>query len=67
MANLNPDEIIYSLCIEDIQNVAEQEIDRELTGEEIESIKNLVSANINWYDAIADAISEKINIEESPS
>ncbi|RYX83488.1 hypothetical protein EON73_03845 [bacterium] len=65
MENLN--EIIYSLCIEDIQNVAEQEIDRELTSEEIESIKDLVSANIDWYGAIADAISEKINAVESSS
>lgn len=67
MKNLNPDKIIYSLCVEDIQNVAEQEIDRELTGEEIESIKDLVSANIDWYSAITDAINEKIKTEESPS
>lgn len=67
MENLNPNEIIYSLCIEDIQNVAEQEIDRKLTRDEIERIKNSINSNIDWYDAIADAISEKIKTEELPS
>jgi hypothetical protein len=33
-------DIIYSLNIEDIQTVAVQEIDRELTEDEIEKIKD---------------------------
>jgi len=35
MEKPNREEIIYSLCIEDMQTVAEQEIERELTIEEI--------------------------------
>ena len=52
----NPKKIIYSLNIEDIQTVAEQEIERELTIEEINQIEDSIAANINWYDAIAGAI-----------
>lgn len=56
------DDIIYSLSIEDIQTVALEEIDRELTVNEIEKIKDLIAENINWYDAILDAINAKIKI-----
>ncbi len=61
-------EIIYSVCLEDIQTVAEEEIERELTFEEIKNIKELVVEKIaersDWYGAIAEAISEKITGEE---
>ena len=56
----NKDEIFYSINIEDIQTVAIEEIDRELTDDEIESIKDLIGEKINWYDAILDSINEKI-------
>lgn len=52
--------IIYSLTVEDIQSVAEQEINRELTAKEIKKIEDLIAENISWYDAVADAICEKI-------
>ncbi len=52
--------IIYQLTIEDIQNVAEDEIDRELNAQEIESIIDFISENIPWHDAISNAIAEKI-------
>jgi len=52
--------IIYQLTIEDVQTVALQEINRKLSLEEIESIKELIAEKIHWYDAISDAISEKL-------
>lgn len=60
----NQSRIFYSLNEEDIQNVALQEIERKLSETEIESIKDLISSNINWYDAIANAIYEKIKTKE---
>lgn len=57
----NKEEIIYSLNIEDIQTVATQEIDRELTDNEIENILDAIAARIHWYDAIAASINELIN------
>jgi hypothetical protein len=55
-------EVFYSLCIEDIQAVAEQEIERELTADEISKIKDVIAEKVNWYDAIADAIHQNIRI-----
>jgi hypothetical protein len=57
---INLEEIVYSLNIEDVQTVAVQEIDRELTEEEIEKIKDAIGEKINWYDAILDSIYDKI-------
>jgi hypothetical protein len=56
MVKLHNEDIIYSLIIEDIQNVAQQELERSLSDNEIESIIDIVASNINWYDAIANAI-----------
>ena len=63
MNNQDTEEIIYSLNVEDVQIVAQQEIDRDLTRKEIKSIIDAIASNINWYDAIADAINETINVE----
>lgn len=64
MENKNHNNIFYSLNEEDIQSVALQEIERKLSETEIESIKDLISSNINWYDAIANAIYKKIKTKE---
>lgn len=58
-------DIFYSLDINDIQTVAIQEINRKLTVNEIEMIKNLICEKINWYDAIVDSIYEKIDSTNS--
>lgn len=52
-------ETIYVLTKEDAQNVAQQEIGRDLTSDEIQKIKDAISDKINWYDSIADIINEK--------
>lgn len=52
------EEIFYSLSIEDIQTVANDEIGRDLNPEEIKEIIKKVEDRINWYDAIADSINE---------
>ena len=45
--------IVYELTIEDIQEVANQELERELSLEEIELIRDRIAEKIPWYDAIA--------------
>ncbi|RQW05055.1 MAG: hypothetical protein EH225_05030 [Calditrichaeota bacterium] len=64
-ATHNKQQIVYSLNIMDIQTVAQQEIDRDLTDKEIEKIKDSIAENINWYDAILDAIYLNLDIDES--
>ena len=54
--------IIYSLNVEDIQTVALQEIERNLSSKEIEKIEKSIADKINWYDVIADSINEKIKV-----
>ena len=54
------DKVIYQLTIVDIQEVASQELDRELSPEEIELVQNLVGDYIPWYDAISLAINEML-------
>lgn len=53
--------IIYYLTVEDIQTVSNQEIERDLTFNEIKKIIVTISEKINWYDAIADSINEKLD------
>ena len=55
------DKIIYSLNGNDVQTVAEQEIGRKLSSEEINAIEADVAKNMNWYEAIANAILGKIS------
>ena len=52
------DQIIYQLTIEDVQNVALEELDEELSLEELKRIEDLIAKRIDWYGAIADAINE---------
>lgn len=52
--------IIYSINVEDIQTVALDEIERTLSEDEIERIKNCIGDKIQWYDTIADSINEEI-------
>ncbi len=60
-------DIVYSLNIEDIQTIAIQEIDRELTDDEIENVKDLIGEKINWHDAILNSIIEKIDLSDVKS
>ena len=56
--------VIYKLTVEDVQNVALQELDRELTRKELIKIEYLVGDRIPWYDAIASAIEELVGKTE---
>jgi hypothetical protein len=50
--------IVYSINVDDLQNVADQELDRELTDKEIEFVENRLGDYIDRYEAIASAINE---------
>lgn len=62
---MNKNNIIYSLNEEDIQTVSNEELGRNLSPEEIEKIKDAIAEKINWYDAIAEAIDERINYDSA--
>lgn len=56
----NKELVFYSLNYGDIQTVAMDSIERELTLEEITRIEYIIAENVNWYDAIDDAIRSHI-------
>lgn len=58
--NEETDEFFYQLSIADIQEVANQELDRELTPEELKLVQDRAGDYISWYDAIALAIDELV-------
>ncbi|MDR3273671.1 MAG: hypothetical protein LBT29_09340, partial [Flavobacteriaceae bacterium] len=53
--------IFYSLSIEDIQTVAQQEFGRTLTKQEIDLVVEAIPDRINWYEAISDVLNEKLS------
>jgi len=57
---MKSNKIIYKLVVEDIQNVAEEKLERNLTDDEINRILDSIAEKINWYDAIYNSIIEKI-------
>ena len=52
--------VIYSINVEDLQTVAEQELDRELTDEEIKNVEKRLGDYIDWYSAISLTLDEVI-------
>lgn len=58
------DKVIYYITISDIQEVAFESFERELTPDEIKLIQDLIGDHINWYDAIYNAIDEKVRSGE---
>ena len=57
---MKKNEVFYELSVEDIQEVAEQELDRELSPEEIKYVEGKVGDYIPWFDAISLAINEML-------
>lgn len=54
------EKIIYSLCIEDLQNVADDVLGRELNVDELLILENKIGDYIDWYGAIHNAIIQNI-------
>jgi len=58
--------IIYSLNVEDVQEVARQTVKRKLTQEEISLVEESVGNHIDWFEAIESAILNRIEERKSP-
>jgi len=57
---MDREKIIYSINIGDVQNVADQELVRELTEDELKIVENKLGNYIDWYSSIATAIDDII-------
>lgn len=61
---MNKNKILYSLNVEDVQNVSMDTIGRELNLEELKKIETIIGERINWYDTIAMALPEAIRLSK---
>ena len=57
--------IIYSLNVEDVQNVASEELGRSLSDKELRIVEDRIGDHIDWFEAIALAISAYIEQDAS--
>ncbi|MBI3353937.1 MAG: hypothetical protein HY034_03505 [Nitrospirae bacterium] len=57
---MDASKIIYSINLEDVQNVAEEELGRKLTKKELQVIEDKIGDYIDWYSAIDRAIQNEI-------
>lgn len=56
--------VFYFLTTDDIQTVAEDQLDRRLTDQEIEMVKDLIAERIEWFGPIADVLNNVFGIQE---
>ena len=63
METTNIDKVIYQLTIEDLQNVANEELERVLTESEIKILEEKIGDYIDWYGAIQNAISDTVKFK----
>ncbi|HHT23527.1 MAG TPA: hypothetical protein GXZ87_09520 [Bacteroidales bacterium] len=54
------DKTIYSLSVQDLQTVADEELGRELSKEEISLIQEKIGDYIDWQSAISNAINNNL-------
>ena len=52
--------IVYSLNVEDLQHVANEELKRDLTEEEIKRVEDKLGDYISWYEAISLVIEDMV-------
>jgi len=61
MKNDSSEKIVYSINISDIQEVASQVLERDLTKEEVVLVEKSVGDYIDWFQAIENSIRNHIN------
>lgn len=50
------DKILYALTVEDVQNVAEEHLDRKLSDKELRRVNDKLGDFIDWNEAIVHTI-----------
>ena len=50
------EDTVYKISVEDLQQVAKEVLERELTSKEIAAVGNAVGDYIDWFQAIENAI-----------
>lgn len=50
--------VVYKIIVEDIQNIAEELLERELNDDELKKVANRIGDYISWDQAIEDTLIE---------
>lgn len=53
-------DILYSINVQDVQDVAYREYSRQLNQEEVESVARKLGEYVDWYEAVNTAVAETI-------
>ena len=64
---IDTSKIIYSLNIEDVQNVATEELGRELNKKELKIIEDKIGDYIDWYESINMVITNNLKTKNRKS
>jgi hypothetical protein len=59
--------ILYSVNVQDVQDVAKREFDRELNDKEMKSVAVKLGEYIDWYEAVISAVTQVIRKSKTPS
>ncbi len=60
MKNKIDDEIVYSINNDDIQDVANEVLERPLTKRELIKVSKSIGDHLDWFQAIENAINEHV-------
>lgn len=58
---IKKDKIIYSINLEDVQNVAIEKLNRNLNEDELKPVEDKLGVYIDWFGAISNTISHVID------
>jgi len=58
--NMKRTDILYSINVQDVQDVAKREYDRKLDDGEVESVAAKLGEYIDWYEAVNTAVGQTI-------
>jgi len=53
-------DILYSINVQDVQEVTQREYDRELDDGEVKSVAAKLGEYIDWYEAVNTAVAQTI-------
>jgi len=62
---MNSNKIVYSINVDDITNVAQEEFGRDPTNKEIKFVEDRLCHYIDWYNAISLSFTDFNNGKES--
>jgi len=53
-------DILYSINVQDVQDVAQREFDRQLNDKEMESVAAKLGEYIDWYEAVNTTVAQTL-------